>query len=228
MVGFGFETVVQDLRFALRQLRKNPGFALTAIVILALGIGASVAIFAFVDAALIKPLPYPNPTRLVDVTESLALFPREQSVLCGLSGLEADEQRRSVRWTCYTRTGYRAANALGDGACAWRAGERGVLPHARDSTHAGPGFSRRRGCGRRGAGGSAELWNVAAAVWREKPTLSARSVNPERRCTHDYRGAAERFSVCVPRTMRSSGRRLQPTRSARSGAVVTTFTASAG
>ncbi len=76
MVGFRIETVVQDLGFALRQLRKNPGFAATAILILALGIGISVAIFAFVDAALIKPLPYPNPTRLVDVTESLALFPR--------------------------------------------------------------------------------------------------------------------------------------------------------
>jgi predicted permease len=76
VVGFHAETVLQDLNFALRQLRRNPGFAVTAILILALGIGASVAIFAFVDAALIKPLPYPNPTRLVEVTESLALFPR--------------------------------------------------------------------------------------------------------------------------------------------------------
>jgi macrolide transport system ATP-binding/permease protein len=76
MVGFKVETVIQDLRYALRQLRKNPGFAVTAIVILALGIGASVAIFAFVDAALIKPLPYPNPTRLVAVNESTALFAR--------------------------------------------------------------------------------------------------------------------------------------------------------
>lgn len=76
VVGFRAETVVQDLRFALRQLRKNPGFAITAILILALGIGASVAIFAFVDAALIKPLPYPNPTRLVAVTEAVPLFPR--------------------------------------------------------------------------------------------------------------------------------------------------------
>lgn len=76
VVGFSFETVAQDLGFALRQLRKNPGFALTVVAILALGIGASVAIFAFVDAALIKPLPYPNPTRLVDVTESGSLFPR--------------------------------------------------------------------------------------------------------------------------------------------------------
>ncbi len=76
VVGFKMETVVQDLRFALRQLRKNPGFAMTTILILALGIGASVAIFAFVDAALIKPLPYPEPTRLVAVNESTDLFPR--------------------------------------------------------------------------------------------------------------------------------------------------------
>jgi predicted permease len=76
VVGFSVETVAQDLKLALRQLRKNPGFTATAVLILALGMGASVAIFAFVDAALIKPLPYPNPTRLLDVTETLALFPR--------------------------------------------------------------------------------------------------------------------------------------------------------
>jgi predicted permease len=70
------ESVVQDLRFALRQLRKNPGFAMATILILALGIGASVAIFAFVDAALIKPLPYPASTRLVAVNESTDLFAR--------------------------------------------------------------------------------------------------------------------------------------------------------
>src|SRR5258708_585309 len=51
-VGFRFESVAQDFRFALRQLRKNPGFAVTAILTLALGIASSVAIFAFVDAAL--------------------------------------------------------------------------------------------------------------------------------------------------------------------------------
>ena len=46
------ENLLQDLRFAFRQLAKNPGFAVTAIVILTLGIAASVALFAFVDAAL--------------------------------------------------------------------------------------------------------------------------------------------------------------------------------
>jgi macrolide transport system ATP-binding/permease protein len=68
--------IVQDLRYAFRQLRKSPGFAFTAILILALGMGASVSIFGFVDAALIKPLPYKDPTRLIDVTESVAMIPR--------------------------------------------------------------------------------------------------------------------------------------------------------
>jgi hypothetical protein len=76
VVSFRLETVFRDLHFAVRQLRRNPGFALTAILILALGIGASTAIFAFFDAALIKPLPYPNPTCLVAVNQSAELSPR--------------------------------------------------------------------------------------------------------------------------------------------------------
>ncbi|MBB6144619.1 ABC-type antimicrobial peptide transport system permease subunit [Silvibacterium bohemicum] len=76
MVGFRWESVVQDLVFAIRQLRKNPGFTVTAILMLALGIGVNVAIFAFVDAALIKPLPYENPSRLAVLFESIPVGPR--------------------------------------------------------------------------------------------------------------------------------------------------------
>ncbi|HUH64293.1 MAG TPA: ABC transporter permease [Terracidiphilus sp.] len=75
-VGFRFETVLQDLHFTLRQLRKSPEFALTAASILALGIASSVAIFAFVDAALIKPLPYKDPSRLVQLYEAIAIGPK--------------------------------------------------------------------------------------------------------------------------------------------------------
>jgi macrolide transport system ATP-binding/permease protein len=70
------ENVLQDLRFALRQLSKNPGFTITAVLMLALGLCASVAIFAFVDAALIKPLPYQDPTRVMGVYETHAICPR--------------------------------------------------------------------------------------------------------------------------------------------------------
>jgi macrolide transport system ATP-binding/permease protein len=65
----------QDLRFAFRQLRKSPGFTVTAILMLALGLCASVSIFAFVDAAMLKPLPYREPARLVGVFGRTSAFP---------------------------------------------------------------------------------------------------------------------------------------------------------
>ena len=69
------ENLAADLVYALRQLMHNPGFALTAIVVLALGAGASVSIFAFVDAVLIRPLPYKDPARLVGLFETTPLGP---------------------------------------------------------------------------------------------------------------------------------------------------------
>jgi macrolide transport system ATP-binding/permease protein len=75
VVGFSIESVVQDFHFAVRQLRKSPGFAITATLILALGIASSVAIFAFVNAALIKPLPYREPGRLAVLFESIPIGP---------------------------------------------------------------------------------------------------------------------------------------------------------
>jgi macrolide transport system ATP-binding/permease protein len=80
VIDFRFESILQDLRFALRQLRKNPGFTCTAILVLTLGLGASVAIFAFVDAALIQPLSYQKPARLMSVYGSSSSCPQ-----CGLS-----------------------------------------------------------------------------------------------------------------------------------------------
>lgn len=67
------ETVLQDVRFALRQMKRNPGFAMTAILVLALGIGAATAIFGFVDAALIRPLPYARPNQLVVLYETTTM-----------------------------------------------------------------------------------------------------------------------------------------------------------
>ncbi len=59
----------QDLRFAARMLRRTPGFALTAVVVVALGIGATTAAFAVADHVLLRPLPFPDPGRLVKLWE---------------------------------------------------------------------------------------------------------------------------------------------------------------
>jgi predicted permease len=59
------ESLGADLKYAVRQLRKNPGYASTAILILALGIGATTGVFSLVNAVLLRPLPFPEPNRLL-------------------------------------------------------------------------------------------------------------------------------------------------------------------
>jgi hypothetical protein len=58
---------MSDLKFAFRQLLKNPGFTAVAVLTLALCLGANLAIFAVVDTVLVRPLPFPEPDRLVTI-----------------------------------------------------------------------------------------------------------------------------------------------------------------
>jgi macrolide transport system ATP-binding/permease protein len=69
------ENLIADLRYAWRQLLRYPGFSVIAIAVLAIGVGAGMAIFAFVDAVLIRPLPYRAPQQLVGMYESSAFGP---------------------------------------------------------------------------------------------------------------------------------------------------------
>src|ERR1700747_982496 len=62
-----FERLGQELRFALRRLRRSVGFSITAMLILGIGIGANTAIFSLVNTVLLRPMPFPEPDRLVEV-----------------------------------------------------------------------------------------------------------------------------------------------------------------
>jgi putative ABC transport system permease protein len=67
----GFEALSQDLRFGFRQLARNPVFAVVAIIMLGIGIGANTAIFSFVNSVLLRPLPYPDSDRLTSILSDL-------------------------------------------------------------------------------------------------------------------------------------------------------------
>ena len=72
--------LLQDIRFAFRQIRKAPGFVVTAVLTLALGIGANTAIFSLINSILLKPLPVPHAGQIVTVVPRLNLGPLGNSL----------------------------------------------------------------------------------------------------------------------------------------------------
>ncbi len=203
VIRFRFETVMQDLRFALRQLRRNPGFAMTAVLILALGMGVSVAMFGFVDAALLQPLPFEKPNRIVSVDERSALFPRSN-----LSRHDYDDWKRMNTTLIFVGrvwgNGVSVAPRGDHRTGARGARERWVLHDAGRASVAGTGVSSRRGPSWVSQGRIDQLWRVDEAIWRAAGHRWAVG-QPERRRVHDCRRAAAFVCVCAAREPRVLG-----------------------
>jgi hypothetical protein len=105
------EGLGDDLRYGLRMLRKSPGFTLVAVLLLALGIGATTAIFSVVNGVLLKPLPFQDPERLVMVWEHAYKRDRSRNVVGPYNFLRWRERARSfaamsayVAWAAEPRT----------------------------------------------------------------------------------------------------------------------------
>lgn len=101
--GRPLEDLLADVRYALRALRRSPGFALAAVLTLALGIGATSAVFSAVDAVLLSPLPYPAPERLVRVYEQNS--PTNRWTISNADWQAIREQQRSFESVAALRTG---------------------------------------------------------------------------------------------------------------------------
>src|SRR5438093_3725378 len=107
---------MNDLRFAFRQLLKNPGFAAVAVLTLALGIGANTAIYSVVNAVLLRPLPYAESDRLVWLSERSPNFPTMSVSYPNFIDWRAQqtvfEQIGVYNWGSYNLTGRGEAQRL--------------------------------------------------------------------------------------------------------------------
>ena len=172
--GASVDVFVHDVRYAGRTLRRNPGFASVTIVTLALGIGATVAIFTVLEGVLLRTLPYDHPERIVRLWERSPERGLERFEV--LPGSFLDWRERSTafealamyRTSPYARHGPRHDGAAADGvrlACALRRLRRIPRPRARIPARGGPAHGRARSAGIcRASGGRDQPSAVAAKV----------------------------------------------------------------
>ena len=106
---------MNDLKFAFRQLRKNPGFTAVAVLTLALGIGANTALFSVIHAVLLKPLPYREPGQLFNVRDQSAVDARDARLLSAPELFDFRERQRTLEGIAAVQPGM-ANLVLADGA----------------------------------------------------------------------------------------------------------------
>ena len=118
-------TLVHDLRQSVRLLVKTPGFTFVALATVALGIGANTAVFSVVNAALLRPLPYPDPDRLVRVREERPLM-RGRDMPAFMTNMTLDAWREDAQTieqiAGYSDRGFTLSGAAGN-ATNWSIGE---------------------------------------------------------------------------------------------------------
>ena len=157
----------QDLRYGFRNLLRNPGFCAVAILALALGIGPNTAIFTMVNAVLLKPLPVPEPDRVVMIWATMLKSGFDQLPVSAADYLEWKKQATSfdadgsgLRHSRIRPQRERRGRAR---ARFGRHGIQGISARARHQTHSRPQFPARGGSSRRPARRAHQQCVLAAA-----------------------------------------------------------------
>jgi putative ABC transport system permease protein len=112
----GMTGMLQDTRYALRQLRKSPGFTLVAVLTLALGIGANTTIFSVLNATLLKPLSFPDPDRLVLVWQTFGKGPDNYSIVSAPNFWDFEQRNHVFEGMALFDSGGRGYNLSASGS----------------------------------------------------------------------------------------------------------------